>query len=106
MLRNIFLVPAKVLSVLLVIWWSIFVLLSHGFSLVSLIESVVPLIVLIITIIAWRWNVVGGFLFILLGIFYMYITWGRAPLEIYFFVPGPVILAGLLFVLADRYRDK
>lgn len=101
MLKNIFLIIAKILSVLLVLWWTIFVLLSHGFTLVSLIESVVPLIVLVVTIIAWRWNLIGGLLFVLLGIFYIYMAWGRMPLSVYFFVSGPVILTGILFILAN-----
>jgi hypothetical protein len=95
---------ARILAVLLVVWWTTFVLLSHGFSLVTLIESIVPVAILAVTIVAWRWNLVGGIAFIAMGLFYIALAWQRMPLPYFFIVPGPFILTGIIFVMAGRMK--
>ncbi|MBU1026536.1 MAG: hypothetical protein KKA31_02280 [Candidatus Margulisbacteria bacterium] len=106
MLRTIILWAAKILSVALVLWWTFFVFASHGFSFASLIETSVPLIILAITIIAWRWNTIGGVLFVLLAAFYVYLVWGAAETETYLLVSGPPALTGLLFILAEALKRR
>jgi len=95
---------AKVLSVLLVLWWVFFVIASHGMSVTSLVESVVPGTVLVVALIAWRWNLAGGIIFVLLGMAYVGWMWGRMYMETYYFVAGPFILTGALFILAGMLK--
>jgi len=101
MLKNIILFTAKALSVLIVLWWAAYIILSHGFSLITLLESIIPLTLLGTTIIAWNMNRIGGILLVLLGIIYLVFAWGVMDLQTYFFVSGPLIVAGVLFILAD-----
>ena len=105
-MRKIILFTAKSLSVLLVIWWFAFVILSHGFSLVTLIESFIPLIILAAAIVAWGNPKYGGYLFILLGLTYIMFAWGVMDLKVYFFVAGPLILTGLLFLFSELLKTK
>ncbi len=104
MLRTIILWVAKILSIALVLWWTYFVFASHGFSFVSFVESSVPLVVLAITIVAWRWNTLGGILFIIVAAFYVFLVWGAAQTETYLLVSGPPALTGLLFILAEALK--
>ena len=94
------LLTAKSLSALLVLWWIFFAVASHGFTPVALIESLVPLVVFIATLIAWRWNIAGGLLFMLLGALYICLMWGRTQFVTYIFVSGPLFLTGLLYISA------
>jgi hypothetical protein len=103
-MKTYLLFAAKLLSGVLFLWWTAFVLLSHGFTLVSLIEGIVPIMVLAAALVAWRWNFVGGLIFVLLGILYIVLSKGCRSLEVCLFVAGPPILTGLLFILAGALR--
>jgi hypothetical protein len=103
-MKTYILFAAKLLSAVLLLWWTAFVLLSHGFTLVSLIEGIVPIMVLVTAFVAWRWNFAGGLIFVLLGVLYIVLSRGCRPLEVCLFVAGPPILTGLLFILAGALR--
>lgn len=106
MVRNISLAAAKILAIIIVLWWSFFVIMSHGFSLISLIESIIPLVLLGTSIIAWHFNRLGGVIFIFWGLAYVAFAWSTMQFMTYVFVSGPLILCGLLFVLAGSLSEK
>jgi hypothetical protein len=105
-IRRHTLILAKIMSVLLVLWWAFFIITSHGLCAVSTIEGFIPLTVLFVTSIAWRSHFAGGLLFILLGI--LFIVWMRGCMfaDTYFFVCGPLFLTGILYVLAGLLRKS
>ena len=82
-----------------------FVFLSHGLSWETLIESGVWAIILLITILAWKNQIVGKLGFIALGIFYIILTKGDADFIAYFIITGPLFLIGILFLL-DKSKDN
>jgi hypothetical protein len=101
MLKKLMLTVAKSLSIIIVLWWTFYILASHGFSLISLLESIIPLVLLGTTIIAWNLKKIGGVIFVLLGVGYIIFAWGVLSLTAYLLIAGPLILAGILFILAD-----
>jgi len=62
-------------------------------------------VVLLATILAWRWEWIGAVVFGFLGAFYIYYAWERFPLLTYISICGPLFLISLLF-LAGWIRRK
>ncbi len=89
---------ARVLSALILVLWALFIYLSHGFSIPSLFEWIFWTVLLIITIVAWKKDFLGGSMFLFLGLFYLLIGWGRVNLTGYLIVPLPLLLIGALFM--------
>ena len=57
-----------------------------------------------VLLIAWKWRVFGGILFILAGASYM--AWAHLPHWIVFLlIDGPPILIGILFI-AEHFSSK
>ncbi len=82
---------------------------GYGFweAILALLIHLVPTGLLLITLaIAWRYERLGGMLFIALGIFYVVAFWGRVEWPGYLLIAGPAILTGLLFWLAGWYRAR
>jgi len=61
-------------------------------------------ILLLFLAISWRWEWIGGLLFIAIGVFYVVWTWGRFPWVNYVIIAGIPVLVGVLFLLNWRYR--
>lgn len=94
----------RILSILIVIWWILFVFGSHGISVVSLIESIVWIILLVVTLIAWKWERIGGLIFIFLGLLYTVLFWGRGHWTVYLLVSGPLVVTGGLFIADELIK--
>jgi hypothetical protein len=78
-------------------WETVFAFLMH---------QIPTLLVILVLVIAWRWEWVGGVLFAALAVFYMVSTWGRFPPSVYFTIAGPLFLMSCLFFLNWRYKDE
>lgn len=57
------------------------------------------LIVLAILALVWRHEWIGAFLFPLLAIAYLALTWGRLHWIAYALISGPLLLVGVLFLV-------
>jgi hypothetical protein len=90
---------------MLVLFWFLFIVLSHGLSLTTLVEIAVCFTILITLIMVWIWELAGGIMFIVWGIVYIILVIGKFPLIGYLVVSGPLFLLGILFIL-DYYLDK
>lgn len=102
----------RVLSILLILFISMFALdiFEEGYSfwelLVGLFMHLIPSFVLIILlIIAWRHQKIGGALFITAAVLFSILVLERAPLSTFLVLPLPMILIGGGF-LADRYFTR
>ena len=62
--------------------------------------------ILLALIIGWRWEGVGGILFIALGVWYLIMLWGRLNWSAYMVISGPLFLIGILFLLNWFYRRE
>ena len=97
----------RVLGILAAAFVSIFALdvfgEGHSFwqTLLALAIHLIPTyILIIIVIIAWKWELAGGIIYIILGLFYIAIFSRRGfPIVTYVSISGPLFLAGILFLL-------
>jgi len=69
-----------------------------------LIHLIPTYIVIIATVIAWRWEWIGAILFTGLAIFYLVFAWGKFPLFTYLAISGPLFLVGGLFLINWIYK--
>jgi hypothetical protein len=99
----------RVLAVLFIIFISMFALdvfgEGYGFPevLVALFMHLVPTFLLTAaTVVAWKREKLGGLIFILLGVFYISMTWGKFELLTYLTISGPSFIIGALFMLNGK----
>jgi hypothetical protein len=101
----------RLLGILFVAFLSLFALdvfgEGYGFwrTQLALVMHLIPaLIVLAAVVVAWRWEAVGGFLLIALGVFYLVRTLNH--LDWCLVISGPLFLTGGLFLIdwASRAR--
>ena len=101
----------RILGILFAVFISIFALdvfmEGYGFweTVVALVMHLVPTaIIVIVLLIAWRWERVGGVLFLLLGALYIAMFWDRGHWTAYLLISGPLFLIGALFLAGWHYR--
>jgi hypothetical protein len=101
----------RALGLLLAAFLSLFALDAfgegHGIggTVVALLMHLIPaLLVLTALAVAWRWEAVGGLLFIGLGGFYLVLTPHRV--DWWLVITGPLCLTGCLFLVAGAYRAR
>jgi len=102
----------RVLGILIAIFVSLFALdvFGEGYSfwetIAALAMHLIPtLVILIVLGIAWRWEWIGGFLFVVLGVLYITLFWEPSNLPAYLLISGPLFLVGILFLLDGYYRS-
>ena len=102
----------RVLGVLFAIFISLFALdvfmEGYGFweMIIALFMHLIPTaIFLLVLVVAWRPERIGGFLFIALGVLYIALFWSPDRLPGYLIISGPLFLVGILF-FAGRVHYK
>ncbi len=110
-LKQILFWSPRALSILFALFISIFALDVFGErynfwnTVLALAIHLIPsIIILLFLIIAWRWEWIGGILFLILAGFYIDMAWGRFPLSVYFVVAGPMVIISILFFVNWKYR--
>jgi hypothetical protein len=63
-------------------------------------------LVLIALAVAWRWERIGGVLFLGLGVFYIAMSWDPSHWSSYLIVSGPLFVLGMLFMMSGRWRRR
>ena len=103
----------RVLGILIAIFISIFALdvFGEGYSfwetIAALAMHLIPtLVILIVLAIAWRWESIGGFLFIALGVLYITFFWEPSNLPAYLVISGPLFLSLIHISEPTRRRDS
>ena len=103
----------RALGILFALFTSIFALDVFGEgnefwrTLLALTMHLIPTaFVVLILIIAWRWEWIGGIVFFALAVFYIFLAWGRFPLSVYFVISGPMIVISILFFVNWKYRAE
>ena len=99
----------RVLVILFAVFLSLFALdvFSEGYgvleTILALFMHLIPtLFVIGLLIIAWKWELIGGILFILLGIMFTIMFDGYESIAGFFIVCFPLFLVGGLFLLNWR----
>lgn len=105
--RVLFWAP-RILSILVAAFVSIFAfdVFDQGYTIweaiAALAMHLIPTAVILVALaIAWRWEGVGGLLFLALGVLYILLIPGN-HWAAYLTISGPLLLAGILFLL-DRW---
>lgn len=93
---------ARIIAALMILFWCIFKLAVSGFEPMNMVESLICVLVLGTTVIAWKWRGIGGMLFIGLAIFYVLLTWPDYSTITYAIAVIPMIFSGTLFIIS-RY---
>jgi hypothetical protein len=71
-----------------------------------LIHLIPTFVVLIVLVLAWRWELIGAIAFTLLGLAYIVTSLGRFPFSTYLLIAGPPIVIGMLFFTANRLSSS
>ncbi len=101
----------RLLSILAIAFVSIFALdlLEHGilgeYFLTFLMHMVPSFTLMIILAIAWKWELIGGIIYVLLGIGISPLIYTDSYVTIVL-ITSPFILAGLLFILSHFLKKK
>jgi len=110
--RLLFWAP-RILCILFAVFVSLFALdvfgEDYGFwgTILALLMHLIPTgVILIVLAISWRWEWVGGVLFIALGVLYLVLAWGRLHWSAYLVISGPLFLVGVLFLINWLYRAE
>ena len=66
----------------------------------ALLLHLLPTVFILLTLLlAWKWEWIGGTLFIAFGLCYIVWAWGVFPFLTYLVIAGPLFLVGILFWL-------
>lgn len=71
-----------------------------------LIHLVPTYLIIIAGLIAHKKILIGGAIFIFLGLAYIYMTWGEFDFITFLIIGGPLILIGALFIISYFYNEK
>jgi len=81
--------------------------LSFWKTIVALTMHLVPAgLVLIVTAIAWKREVLGAILFMGLAVAYVCMTWGRFPIATYVIIAGPPVLIAASLLICRRSTNQ
>ncbi len=92
----------RILSIILIIFFALFI--AEGFNPTfswadSLYHLIITLVVLIITIIAWKKPKIGGWIFVVLGIFFM--VFFSKPISNGLMIGSVPLVIGILFLIEE-----
>ena len=103
----------RILTIVFILFLGMFALDSFGGdqSLLQksggfLIHLIPNFVLILILIVAWKHEWVGTIAFILVGIAYIVMFWGRFPVVTYLTISGPLFLIAFLFWLNWQNRKK
>jgi hypothetical protein len=101
----------RLLTILFAIFLSIFAfdVFDSGYriwkTLLDLSIHLIPsFLILMILILSWEW--VGSIFYIFLGMYYILTNWHRFRIDVFFLVPFPLFLIGVLFLIGWLKKNK
>lgn len=102
----------RILTILFILFISMFALdvfsEKYGIleTIVALFMHLIPsLVLLIVLLIAWKYELVGGIVFLFFGFTYILMVHGF-PLSVYFTIAGPAFLSGILWIVSWIVKKK
>ena len=94
----------RILSILFALFISLFALdvFSEGNSLLKSILAftihLIPTYLIVLTlVISWKRELIGAVIYIILGLAYIIMAWGKFPLSAYLLIAGPLFVISILF---------
>lgn len=95
----------RILSILFLIFLSLFTLDVFGeYQGLAILPALfmhllIPLILLVVTVLAWKKDLIGVVVFFAFAIYYVYIIGFNRDWSLYASISGPAIIIGILFLL-------
>jgi hypothetical protein len=102
----------RILGILFILFISMFALDVFGeYSfpeiLIALFMHLIPsFILIIILVVAWKWERIGGILYIMLSILFTLFFRTYQDIIVFLLISFPVLLTGILFILNSRKEKK
>ncbi len=103
----------RILCILFALFTTVFALDvfegQHPFweTMLALGMHLIPTIILVLVlIIAWKWELIGGMVFLILPLIYIAWGWGRFPMSVYLIICTPMVLISVLFFLNWKYKTE
>ena len=104
---------ARILSVLYAVFISIFSFdvfeekYSFWKMILALFMHLIPTcLLLIIFWISFKKEWIAGLLYLIIGISYIFLAWGKFYWSVYFMIAGPLITIGILFFISNFLKNK
>ncbi len=97
---------ARILGLLILLFWTVMLVTAHGLSLLTLAEGIVVFALAAVLLCAWRFQLAGGAIFLLIALFYLIISLFRADFMVIIIYVTPFIATGGLFVAEGLIRAK
>jgi hypothetical protein len=85
--------------------WGLYIVYSNDVSIHLFFETMLWMFLVMATVIAWRWEILGGLLFFGIGLAYFATQWFSAPLLSIMFIGTMLILTGLLFISGRMHHS-
>jgi len=111
--RGVWFWAPRILTILFALFSSVFALdvfeEKKAFleTLAALALHLIPtFLVVVLLVLAWRWELIGVVAFAGLAIAYVGLLWGRFPWVTYAAISGPLLLVSVLFLLSWRQRVR
>lgn len=112
--RGVLFWAPRILTILFALFLSLFALdvfaETQGFleTLTALVLHLIPaFLVVVLLVLAWRWELIGVIAFAGLAIAYPVVMWGRGfPWVTYVTMSAPLLLMSVLFLLSWRQRCR
>ena len=103
----------RILAILYILFISMFALdaFGEGYNIIKaavafLIHLIPSFILLAVLWVAWSREKLGGILFMIIGISYILLAWGKADPLAYAIMTGPLFLIGLMFIFNGFLKNK
>lgn len=103
----------RVLCIIFALFISIFALDvfdgQHTFwetMLALVIHLIPPMVIILVLIVAWKRELIGCIVFLVLPIIYIAVAWGRFPISVYLTMCTPMLLISVLYFLNWKYKDE
>ena len=103
MKRPLYWLP-RALGIAFIVFMSLFTLDAFlgenplSYKMLAFLIHLIPAFILTaLLLVAWKWQLVGGILYIIAGLIYLIFT-GGMPLAVYAIICGPAFLIGILFI--------
>jgi len=88
----------RVLAILFTIFITLFAFDESFLSVGFLMHLIPTLILILITVISWKFELVGGIIFVILGIIWTFFYSTFESMSTFFLISLPIILIGFLFL--------
>lgn len=91
---------ARIIAVAMIVFWAIFKIITNGMEAIDPEKNIILIILVCITLIAWKWRGAGGLMFLGLALTYIILTWSEFSILNHALTTLPMLTSGSLFIIS------